>query len=133
VLFSQTLPDTDGGPTGRPSPYEPSPTMDHAEPDQASELAYAIHRAGMSGVASIALQILKPLHWMGGQALWAFQPFIDGLRLGNRPGPVSIGGIARLLEREDSVDSLLTRLDEIQSQPGDHPEPHTPRGRKGAK
>lgn len=86
------------------------------EPDETLLLARAIHGAGMSSVASFALQMLKPLHWMGGQALWILQPFLGspGARTNRRT--LSVSGVAGLLEREGGLDELAAHLDRLQSE-----------------
>lgn len=73
-------------------------------------LARTIERAGMSVPASIALQVGKPLSWMGGQLLWVLQPFTDALGIGTRSS-LSARHIASMLERDGSVDALVERLD----------------------
>jgi hypothetical protein len=76
----------------------------------------------MSGVASFALHVLKPLHWLGGQALWILQPFIEAPGHAARCSPglgvkgLSTGGVARLLEREGGLDELTAHLDRLQSE-----------------
>jgi hypothetical protein len=71
----------------------------------------------MAGVASFALNMLKPLHWMGGQAVWILQPFIAafGADWGRRAGGLSGEGVARLLEREDGLDELAFHLERLQA------------------
>ena len=91
------------------------------EPDDALALARAIHGAGLSSMAVFALDVLKPLHWLGGQALWLVQPFVDSLGVGMRrssgarnPSALSVDGVARLLEREDGLDDLAASLERLQ-------------------
>ncbi|MDQ3930058.1 MAG: hypothetical protein M3328_13040 [Chloroflexota bacterium] len=74
-------------------------------------VAGVIERAGMSVPASLALEVGKPLSWLGGQVLWMFQPFADVLGIRAHKGPLSVEGVARMLEREGSTDALLERLD----------------------
>lgn len=88
-----------------------SPTSPQA-PQEAPDidaLAESIKRSGMAGVASILLHATRPLAWLGGQMLWAVQPFA-GI-FGGRQAPHSLGGIATMLEREDFPDDLAERLD----------------------
>ena len=73
--------------------------------------AVAIERAGLSVPATLALEVGKPLSWLGGQMLWVFQPFADVLGIRARKGPLSVEGVARMLEREGGTDALLERLD----------------------
>jgi hypothetical protein len=84
--------------------------------DDALALAHAIHGAGMASVASFALQMLKPLHWLGGQALWILQPFIGTLGARSAQSTLSTGGIARLLEQDGGLDELALHLERLQSQ-----------------
>src|SRR5689334_9051799 len=83
-----------------PSTLEQAPAID--------ALAGLIRRSGMAGVASVLLDAGRPLVWVGGQLLWALQPFAGALG-GNR-SPLSVSGIARLLEGEGFPDDLLERL-----------------------
>ncbi len=74
-------------------------------------VAGAIEQAGLSVPATLALEVGKPLSWLGGQMLWVFQPFADVLGIRARKGPLSVEGVARMLERDGSTDALLERLD----------------------
>lgn len=74
-------------------------------------LATAIEAAGMKVPASLALQVGRPLSWIGGQMLWMLQPFVEGLGIGSRRSPFSVPGLAHLLERDGGVDSLVERLE----------------------
>jgi hypothetical protein len=67
-----------------------------------------IRNSGMAGVVSVLLDAGKPLAWLGGQVLWALQPFAGALE--GRHTPLLVGGIARLLEREGFSDDLRERL-----------------------
>lgn len=89
-----------------------------AEPglSDAASMAAAIRRTGMEGPASVALRIVKPLAWVGGQMLWVIQPLIEGLgRSGtgrDRNGTTNIARLATFLEEEENVSSLLTHLED---------------------
>jgi hypothetical protein len=75
----------------------------------------------MAGVASFALHVLKPLHWMGGQAMWVLQPFIEALGVGSKrgsAGALTTGNVARLLERDGGLDELALQLERLQSEDG---------------
>lgn len=65
----------------------------------------------MAVPATLALQVGKPLLWIGGQMLWMLQPFVEGLGVGSRKSPLSVQGLAHLLESDSGVDSLVERLD----------------------
>ena len=78
----------------------------------ARDVAEALHGAGVGGVAAFALRAFRPLGWMGGQALWAFQPFLGALGLtARRSRLLDVNALAGLLEREDGIDELLHHLD----------------------
>jgi hypothetical protein len=86
----------------------------HSTPvDQSSDhlhaLADTIKRSGLVEPATLLLHTIKPLSWVGGQMLWVLQPFVEGLGLGRR-SPMSLPGLAHLLEHEGSVDDLIERL-----------------------
>lgn len=94
----------------------PAPTGGNGEgapcaPGDVEAVAGAIEKAGMSVPASLALEVGKPLSWLGGQMLWILQPFTDALGIRSRGGALSVEGVARMLEREGSVDALVERLD----------------------
>ncbi len=80
-----------------------------AQVDKIESLASAINKMGLAGPASIALHIGRPLAWMGGQLLWALEPLL-GSAARNR-GNISLHSIASLLEREEDVDGLISRLE----------------------
>src|SRR5690349_13252925 len=84
-----------------------SPPAPQDAPD-IDAIAESINKSGMSGVASILLHAAKPLSWLGGQMLWALQPFAGVF--GNKRGHLSVGGVALLLEQEGFADDLAERL-----------------------
>lgn len=67
----------------------------------------------MTGPAAIALRIAGPLAWIGGQMLWAVQPFLQGLGIGSRrdASGEAIPRLAKFLEGEGNVAELVTRLE----------------------
>jgi hypothetical protein len=67
----------------------------------------------MAAPASLLLSILRPAHWLGGQALYIAQPFLDSLGVGSREGVSSTAQLARFLEQETSVDALLATLEDV--------------------
>ncbi len=89
-------------------------------------LAKAIIGAGMREPAILALQIIRPLSWVGAQFAWVAQPFFEGLGMGRRSGqapnrsPFSIAGIANFLEGEGNIEGLINTLGST----ADHPERH---------
>jgi hypothetical protein len=76
------------------------------DPDKVAD---QIEAAGMRGLAVVLLHAFKPLAWMGGQMAWVLQPFLEGPGP-NKRSPLSISGLANLLESEQGVDNLLDRL-----------------------
>ncbi|MEO5951874.1 MAG: hypothetical protein ABIQ44_05320 [Chloroflexia bacterium] len=79
--------------------------------DEAQRIAQAIHGAGMGSVARVALETLKPMHWIAGQFAWALQPFLGAFRPFSKRGATPIDSMARLLEREGGVGELTMHLD----------------------
>jgi hypothetical protein len=66
----------------------------------------------MGGMAAFMLRAFRPLGWVGGQALWAFQPFLGALGMGARRSTLlDVEPLAGLLEHEDGIDELLHHLD----------------------
>jgi len=112
------------GPLARswpPSEHPANPAQESAprrDSDDALALARTLHRAGLGSVAAFALDVLKPLHWIGGQAVWVLQPFIAGLGAGSRRGAsmegLSSSAVARLLERDGGLDDLVFHLERLQ-------------------
>ncbi len=86
------------------------------EPDEIAALATAITTADMAGPASVALRIIKPVSWIGGQFLWILEPLLGTLGMRHTRNPFSLPGLALLLEREDSIDNLILRLDTAPSE-----------------
>jgi len=93
-----------------------APPTTPTERDETGALASAITRAGMAGPASVALRIVKPLSWMGGQVLWILDPLLGTLGMRQTPNLFSLPGLAALLEREDSIDDLIARLEDAPNQ-----------------
>ncbi len=87
------------------------PPHAHIERDETGALADAITTAGMAGPASVTLRIMKPVSWIGGQLLWILEPLLGTLGVRHTQNPFSLPGLATLLEREDSVDDLIARLE----------------------
>jgi len=81
------------------------------EQDETGALAAAITTAGMAGPASVALRIMRPVSWIGGQLLWVLEPLLGTLGMRRTRNPLSLPGLATLLEREEAVDDLISRLD----------------------
>ena len=110
----------------RPTPGEHAPSSsrpnaqaegeDTGQQEQTADayvIAKAIDRAGMGGVASIALEIGRPLHWIGGQMAWVLEPILGAFGPFSRKGSMPIESIARLLERPDGATELAGQLEEM--------------------
>ena len=80
---------------------------------EAERIAQAIHSTGMGQVARVALETLKPFHWIAGQFAWALQPFLGSLGPFSKGGATPIDSMARLLEREGGVSELNMHLDSL--------------------
>lgn len=78
---------------------------------QVDRIAGALEDRGLAAPALVALHIARPLSWVGGQMLWALQPFLGGA--GNRSGVRQslLVEIAGLLEDERKVNALANRLE----------------------
>jgi hypothetical protein len=86
-------------------------TAEQAGQDPALRLARTIHGTGLSSVARIGLEALKPLHWIAGQFAWALEPFLGALTPLSRKSATSTGNIARMLEQEDGITRIVAHLD----------------------
>jgi hypothetical protein len=90
----------------------PGADADSGSDHVAALLAGRIQAAGMAAPASLLLRVLRPIHWLGGQALHVFGPLLASMGIGSRRGSLSPAELARFLERDGSVDSLLSRLED---------------------
>lgn len=90
-----------------PTPHEQS----GAGPSDVGAIADTIKRAGMAQVASLLLQTAKPLSWVGGQMLWALQPFLGSLGYSKL-----VSRLAETLEQQGTVDDLVERLNTPEEQ-----------------
>jgi len=91
---------------------------DASQQEQAGDayvIAKAIGRAGMGGVASIALEIGRPLHWIGGQLAWVLEPILGTFAPFSRKGSMPIESIARLLERPNGATEVAEQLEEMRA------------------
>lgn len=74
--------------------------------------AKAINERGWRTPALVALEICRPLAFVGGSFLWVLQPVI-GLLVSTE----LVGQAAHLLEEPETVDLLIRRLDTPNSYP----------------
>ena len=84
-------------------------------------LVETIDKMGLRGPVAFALHVARPLAWIGGQLLWALDPFVgsgsgasfagSGATSGGARRSLYLQSLATLLEREGGVDELLARLD----------------------
>jgi len=85
-------------PSTRPTPA--------GEPDAVRRVADAVARRGLSVPAIVLLELLRPMGFLCGQALWVLEPILT---------PVTGGAhrrLARFLEDGDTIDRLLSTLEE---------------------
>lgn len=71
------------------------------------QIAERIQQWGAAGLVSALLDGIRPLAFVGGQALWVAQP-----ALGMVMDTDKVADYARLLERPEAFDLLRTRLEE---------------------
>ena len=80
--------------------------MDNKQEELIDRIAERIHNLGLSGLASILLEGIRPLAFVGGQVMWVAQPALGLLADRDR-----VAQVARLLERPDALDELRARLE----------------------
>jgi hypothetical protein len=73
-------------------------------------IAQAIVRRGMSVPAVFFMQTLKPLNFIGSQALVFFGPVIESIFPKN-----GIYDFAELMENRDNVDRLMAKIEALES------------------
>ncbi|WP_010585156.1 hypothetical protein [Schlesneria paludicola] len=77
-------------------------------------ICHEIVRRGMTLPAQMFIESSAPLHYLGGQTLRVFEPF-----LGVLVDPSAVRNFAAFLERRGAVEYICRRLDEIQRRGGD--------------
>jgi hypothetical protein len=95
----------------KPHPDAPDAQSRPDNGDVAPLLAERIKGSGLEAPASILLRVLKPAHWLGGQALHVAAPFLEALGVGRGGGGVTPGALAAFLESERGVDTLLDQIE----------------------
>ncbi len=83
----------------------PSATPDDSS-DAIRRVADALARRGLSAPAIVLLELLRPMGFLCGQALWVLEPILT---------PVTGGAhrrLARFFEDGDAIDHLLSTLEE---------------------
>lgn len=71
------------------------------------DFADAIHRVGMATPALFFFESMKPLGFVGSQALIFFRPLVQALWR----DPATYDRVTRLLERRGAIELLLRRLE----------------------
>lgn len=92
------------------STQESRPPLEDGEADEVRAIAEAIRRRGLGEPVVLMLRVLRPLSWMGGQALWMLQPFFGGPK-GRSQDAFSVQKLAGFLEREGNVERLIGQLE----------------------
>lgn len=87
-----------------PRPGMPTPE----ETALLDRLAAAIHRRGLAGPALLALESLKPLEFLGGQALVALRPMAA-----TALDPAEWDRLEGLLSRREALEALARRLEAL--------------------
>lgn len=73
-----------------------------------------IVRRGMTLPAQMFIESSAPLHYLGGQTLRVFEPF-----LGVLVDPAAVRNFAAFVEQRGAVEYICQRLEELQRQRGD--------------
>ena len=91
-----------------------------SEEDQVilTKIASFIVRRGMSTPALLLLESVKPLNFVGSQAMLFFEPILKSLFHADNYERVRL-----ILERREGIELLLTKVEEIESGQGESPEP----------
>lgn len=75
-------------------------------PDAVERVAAALARRGLAAPAIVLLELLRPMGFLCGQALWIMEPILSPLtREGHRR-------LARWVADGDAIDRLLSTLEE---------------------
>ena len=88
-------------PGADPSPAGPA-AVDRAGHEA---LVRMLSRLGLTSSARLVLDTLRPVGWLGGQALWLAQPLAALFGAGGR-----VGRLARTLEDDTAFSALLAEL-----------------------
>ncbi|MHC4392129.1 MAG: hypothetical protein ACYTFT_00330 [Planctomycetota bacterium] len=70
------------------------------------EVAAAVKKRGMASAAMLWLESVKPLHFVGSQALHALRPFAQLVVSGEK-----YTRLAKVFERRDGIEELLKRIE----------------------
>lgn len=90
----------------------PHGTLAEADRDLLRRLAQAINRRGMSAAAVLFLESIRPLGYLGSQAMVFLQPFLTFLF-----SPQEYERLAALLERREGVGLLIDAIEAAGAQP----------------
>lgn len=103
----------------KPGPAKPT----RAEAAVVDRVLHEVIRRRMTTPATIFLESVRPMTYLGSQAMHFFGPFMTVLI-----EPASYRAFSSFLERRGAVDYLLLRMDEIDRGAGDEPgkEPSAP-------
>ncbi len=101
--------DEAGGPGGGgPDPAGRPPTLSEADDRLLAELAGRIVRRGLAAPAVLWLESLRPVSFLGSQAMHFLRPFVEVLG-----GPESFGRLAAILEERAHLERFLRHIEEI--------------------
>ena len=88
---------------------DPNQPLSEKEADLLDRLAQAIVKRRMAAPTCLFLESLRPLNFIGSQALHFFAPFVKALVEGK-----DYDTLTRLLERRAGIDGLLERVERIE-------------------
>ena len=90
---------------------DPNQPLSEKEADLLDRLARAIVKRRMSGPTILFLESVRPLNFIGSQALHFFAPFVKALVEGK-----DYDTLTQVLERRSGIDGLLTRVEKIEAE-----------------
>lgn len=89
----------------------PEDPLTEQESDLLDRLAGALVRRRLTAPSLLFLESLRPLHFLGSQAMVFFAPFVKALVQGK-----DYDTLTELLERRTAVDALLGRIEALESE-----------------
>lgn len=90
---------------------DPSTPLTEKEADLVDRLARAIVKRRLAAPALLFLESVRPMNFIGSQALHFFAPFVKALVEGK-----DYDTLTRVLERRSGIESLLTRIEAIEAE-----------------
>ncbi|GIW73250.1 MAG: hypothetical protein KatS3mg102_2792 [Planctomycetota bacterium] len=86
---------------------QPPGPLEQQDRELLERVARAVRRRRMQAPAVLFLESVKPLGFVGSQAMWFLRPFATAVLR----RPADYDRFARLLERRDGIEALLERIE----------------------